>query len=110
VSSLDSPEAEAGDSNCSEALSLTLGAAARLIFANLKLDVVGALSPSLIFTAFFVHLVGLVMAAAQADQALEAHLDSGRASLSFNQYLSAWPSSKRCSTACYLYNFWVGSV
>lgn len=76
VRSLDSPEAEAGNSNCSEALGLTLGAAARLIFADLELNVVWTLSASLIFTTLFVHLVGFIVVAAQIDQPLEAHLDS----------------------------------
>lgn len=54
---------------------LASGAASVLVFPNLQLDVVGAGTTSLMLAALLVQLVRLIVAAPQADEAFEAHLD-----------------------------------
>lgn len=106
VGELPASEARAGDAEGGQALRLAVGAASVLVFADFQLDVIGAPATSLVFAACLVHLVRFVVAAPQADQALEAHLEgffrerlrqlSGERTTKTLQVLRATSTARQC--------------
>lgn len=70
-------ETVAGNAKARHQICLALRAATGFVFTDLKLDVVGALTPSFVLAPIFVQLIGLIVAAPEFDEAFEAHLVGG---------------------------------